>query len=346
MNQNKTELAVIENPKLTELIQKSGVELTKAEAHVSAFHPSLFRLSELSRPLADLDKTNPTIEHAKTARENRLGIVKIRTGAESVKDELKKVVLAEGNLIQSAFNLVKDACVLTESEYEQIEKHQERIEAQKRAELKEARIILLAPFETDTEFLPLDIMDEERFQALLSKEKEAFEAVKAKRDQDEKDRIKAEQEAELARLAEIEAEKQRQAERDAENEKLIKEAELREKEFERQRAEQKKLDWATAKLAEDKQKEINDLKAKQNAAELQAENERLAKIAEQQEKDAAAKAKLLAPDKEKINALFISIRDFQFPECKTAEAKQIIIDVQEGMKIILAGIKDKSSKLK
>lgn len=222
------ELAVIENTKLTELIQKSGVELTKAEAHVSAFHPALFELSELSRPLAGLDKVNPSSEHARIARENRLKIVKIRTGSESIKDERKKVLLAESNLIQSAFNLVKDACILTESEYEEIEKHQERIEAQKRAELKQSRIALLEPFETDTEYLPLDIMDEERFQALLIREKEGFEAVTAKRKQDEADRVAAEKKAEEDRLAEIEAENKRQIERDAENERLKKEAEIKE----------------------------------------------------------------------------------------------------------------------
>jgi len=249
-----TEIAVVENTKLTELAQKSGIELTKAEAHVSAFHPAFAELSELSRPLATLDKENPTADHARIARENRLKIVKIRTGSESIKDERKKVLLAEGNLIQSAFNLVKDACILTESEYEEVEKHQERVEAQKRAELKSARIALLAPFETDTEFLPLDIMDEEKFQALLSREKESFEAVKAKREQDELARIEAERKAEEARLAEIEAEKQRQIERDAENERLKKEAEIREAELAKERAE-------AAKIAEAKQAEIDKANA-------------------------------------------------------------------------------------
>ena len=275
-----TEIAVVENTKLTELAQKSGIELTKAEAHVSAFHPAFAELSELSRPLATLDKENPTADHARIARENRLKIVKVRTGSESIKDERKKVLLAEGNLIQSAFNLVKDACILTESEYEEIEKAEERREKARLQELKETRIALLLPYETDTEFLPLDIMDEERFQALLSKEKEAFEAVKAKREQDEKDRIEAERrleeierlrweradlikpyysffkddgtvklgelsseefEAVLSDLkSQFEAEKKRQAERDAENERLKKEAEIREAELAKERAEREK----------------------------------------------------------------------------------------------------------
>jgi len=329
-----TEIAVVENTKLTELAQKSGIELTKAEAHVSAFHPAFAELSELSRPLATLDKENPTADHARIARENRLKIVKIRTGSESIKDERKKVLLAEGNLIQSAFNLVKDACILTESEYEEVEKHQERVEAQKRAELKSARIALLAPFETDTEFLPLDIMDEEKFQALLSREKESFEAVKAKREQDEKDRIEAERKAEEARLAEIEAEKQRQIERDAENERLKKEAEIREAELAKERAE-------AAKIAEAKQAEIDKANAEADrirkeleAKQLAEENERLAKIAEQEEKEAAAKALLKAPDQEKVKAFFVQFTALQFPELQSEAGKAMAVRVNEALAIV------------
>ena len=65
LKETTAEIAVFENPKLSEIIKKSGVELTKAEAHVSAFHPALKELSELSRPLALLDKENPSDEHAK-----------------------------------------------------------------------------------------------------------------------------------------------------------------------------------------------------------------------------------------------------------------------------------------
>jgi len=333
-----TEIAVVENTKLTELAQKSGIELTKAEAHVSAFHPAFAELSELSRPLATLDKENPTADHARIARENRLKIVKVRTGSESIKDERKKVLLAEGNLIQSAFNLVKDACILTESEYEEIEKHQERVEDQKRAELKSNRIALLEPFETDTEFLPLDIMDEDKFQALLAREKESFEAVKAKREQDEKDRIEAERKAEELRLAEIEAEKQRQAERDAENERLKKEAEIREAELAKERAEREKQIEAerkeAARIAAEKQAEIEELKKKQDAIDLQIENERLSKIAEQEEKEAAAKALLKAPDQEKVKAFFVQFTALQFPELQSEAGKRMEANVKEALAIV------------
>lgn len=341
------EIAVIENPKLTEIIQKSGVELTKAEAHVSAFHPALKELAELSRPLAGLNQDDPT--HAKIARENRLKLVKVRTGAESIKDDRKKLLLAESNLIQSAFNLVRDACTLTESEYEEIEKAEERREKARREVLKSERIALLAPYETDTEYLPLDIMDEDKFQALLSREKEAFEAVQAARVKAEADRVEAERLAEQKRLEEIEAEKVRQAERDAENERLKKEAEIREAELAKERIENEKKLAAeraeAAKIAEAKQAEIEELKKKQDAIDLQIENERLAKIAEQEQKEAAAKALLLAPDKEKVKVFFAQFTALRFPELESGAGKAMAIRVTEALQIVRKVIIEDSKTL-
>lgn len=362
-----TEIAVVENTKLTELAQKSGIELTKAEAHVSAFHPALADLSELSRPLATLDKENPTAEHARIARENRLKIVKIRTGSESIKDERKKVLLAEGNLIQSAFNLVKDACILTESEYEEIEKHQERVEAQKRAELKANRIALLAPFETDTEFLPLDIMDEEKFQSLLAREKESFEAVQAKRIQDEKDRVEAERIEEERQLALKEIERLRLERSDLikpyysffKDDGSVKLGELTYEEFDavlvdlikqkdKEDLLQAKKDQELIQLKKDqeiKDQEIAELKKKQDAIDLANEIEKQKIIAEQQEKEAAAKALLKAPDQEKVKAFFVQFTALQFPELQSEAGKRMEANAKEALAIVKKVIIEDSKTL-
>ncbi len=345
MKQNQ-ELSLIENPKLDELVKQSGIELTKAESHVKAFHPSFSKLSELSRPLASLDKESPTKEHALIARENRLGIVKIRTGAESIKEERKRVLLAEGNLIQSAYNLVKDACIVTESEYEEIEKYQERKQKEEQAKIKESRLLLLAPFEVDTEFLPLDIMDEEKFQTLLAKSKEAFEAVTAQRIKAEQDRIEAERIAEEKRIAEELAEQERIKQQAIENERLKKEAEAREKELAKERAEAEKKAKEQEAILKSEREAREKIEAELRTKQEQEELEKQQAIAEQQEREAQAKASLLAPDKEKINELFKQIRDFTFPQCQTEEAAAIINDIREGFKIILQGIKDKSNTLK
>jgi len=350
----KTEIALIANPKLDEIVQKSGVELTKAEAHVKAFHPALSEIAELSRPLANLSLENP--DDAKIARDCRLKLVKVRTGAESIKDDRKKVLLAESNLIQSAFNLVKDACILTESQYAEIEKAEERREALRRETLKAERVELLSKFEVDTTYLPLDLMDDDQFENLLASEKEKFEAVIAARAKAEADRIEAERLAEEQRLAEIEAEKKRQAERDAENARLKKEADEREKQIEAERlANEKKLAEAkaesdrieaerekqlaeerkeAAKIAAQKQAEIDELKKKQDAIDLQIENERLAKIAEQEAKDAAAKALLLAPDKEKVKAFYLTFQSLKFPDLESDAGKKMSARVNEALDVV------------
>ena len=50
-------------------------------------------------------------------------------------------------------------------------------------------------------------------------------------------------------------------------------------------------------------------------------------------------------DKEKINDLYIRIRDFTFPECDDEEMKQLVSEVKEGFKIILKGIKNGTKKI-
>jgi len=237
----KTELAVIpEQAKLDELIKASDIELTKAEEHVKAFHPLLAELGELSRPLADLDKENPTAGHALIARETRLKLVKVRTGAETVKDDRKKILLIEGNFIQAAYNLVKGACELTEAEYMAIEKHQERIESERKSKLSESRKVLLEPFEVDTTYLPLTEMADDVFAQLLADSKLLFET-----------KIKIAQEAELAR---IEAEK-------AEAERLAEVQKIEVERIEAQRIENEKLKAEAEKLQKQEIEKIKKLEA-------------------------------------------------------------------------------------
>lgn len=188
MKSKEEKLPAIKNDEVSELIKKSGVELTKAEAHVSAFSEKFAELYELSRPLAGLNKKNPSKEDVKIARENRLKLVNTRKRSEDIKNERKKVILVEEKLIQSTFNLIKDACTLTEAEYEDVEKHHERIEAAKREELKEKRIDLLLPYGVEIQFLPLDTMDDETFEKLLLNEQEKYQAVQELRERQEKER--------------------------------------------------------------------------------------------------------------------------------------------------------------
>lgn len=360
-----TELAVIpEQEKLNELIKTSDIELTKAEAHVKAFHPSLAELGELSRPLADLDKENPTAGHALIARETRLKLVKVRTGAETVKDDRKKILLIEGNFIQAAYNLVKGACELTEAEYMAIEKHQERIESERKSKLSESRKVLLEPFEVDTTYLPLTEMADDVFNQLLADSKLLFE-TKIKIAQDaELARIEAEK-AEAERLAEVQrVESERIEAQRVENERLrsqeIEQAKIRKIEVEKyeaaiqhQRKEQAIKDAATeaesnrlAKIAQDAKAESDklaaELQAKKDAEELAHQKEKERIEAEESERKAADKA----PDVDKLRKLYRDVQAFQIPEFTSKEGKKIGTEFQEGLNILLDTIKVSAEKLK
>lgn len=355
-----TEIAVVEvlQPELLEVAKSSGVIITEAQAIGLRFAPFMKTVNEISLKIAELDPENVTEESAKLARRLRLDLVENRgtKGLETVHKELKQESLVKGRLIDNYRNIVLSSSEMSESIAEKIEKHQERVEAKRREELKTTRIDLLAPFETDTEFLPLDIMDEEKFQALLAREKESFEAVKAKRESDELARIEAERKEEEARLAEIEAEKQRQAERDTENERLKKEAEIREAELAKERAEREKQIEAerkeAARIASEKQAEIDKANAEADrirkeleSKQLAEENERLAKIAEQEEKEAAAKALLKAPDQEKVKAFFVQFTALQFPELQSEAGKRMEANVKEALAIVKKVIIEDSKTL-
>jgi hypothetical protein len=356
-----TELQIVEQPELVAVVKKSTIELTKAQAHAAAFSPFMIQYHELAAVLSDLDKTNPTAEDAKKAREARLKMVKIRTGSEAIKDERKAIMLIESNLIQDLFNVVKNTCALTEAEFMAIEKHQERIEAERLEKLAESRIALLSPYGEINQFVDLKAMDEETFAKYLSNERLSFETRKQQEEKAEQDRIAAEKQAEADRLAKIEAEKKEQERIKAENEKLRLEAEAKEKELAAERKKQAEAEAERQRLAKieadkqakiqaEKDAEIAKLKAEQEA-ERQRKEKELAKEkarieAEEADKRAKEKAALLAPDKEKINLLFVQIRDFAFPDVQTDEAKKIVSDVKESFGFLMSAIKEQAKLLK
>lgn len=344
------ELTVIEQPEFTEVVSKSKIEPTKAQEHAMAFAPLMIQYHELAVVLSDLDKVNPTPEHAKKAREARLKMVKIRTGSEDIKDERKSIILIESNLIQDLHNVVKNTCALTEAEFMAIEKHQERLEADRLEKIAENRIKLLEPYGEVNQFVDLKSMDEETFQKYLSNEKLAFETREAQAKKAELDRIEAEKKADAERLAKIESDRIEQERIKKENEELRLANEVKEKELAKEREIQAKKDKEAKAEQDKKDAEIAKLKAEQEAEkvrkekELEAEKARIE--AEESEKLAKEKSALLAPDKEKINLLYVAIRDFSFPETQTPEATKIITDIKESFDFLLKMIKESAKSLK
>lgn len=353
---------------LNTAIKDTKIEHSKAEQHALAFAPSMQEYLSYAEIIKGLNRENPTDTDAKIARENRLKLVKVRTNAEGIKDLRKEGIRAEGDLIQALFNVVKNSCLVTETEFTEIEKHQERLEEKRQADLAALRIELLAVFGTDTTYLPLGIMTDEQFTRLLENETLAFNAWKAQAEKAEADRIETERLAEEARQAQIKKDAEEREAQRLENIRLQKENEAKEAELEKERqeraAEAKRLsdiadkERADTKIAADKL-------AKENEAKL-AEQNRIAAIELQKQKDAAdklaaelkekqdveekiladKKAAELAPDKDKINALYLAYKNVELPICDSKEADELISKVTEKVRELLMFIKTEAKNLK
>lgn len=298
---------------LEKIVSESGLQINEGAEIKSAYLPMLTSFAEVIEKSAAINAETPTKQDEKLASELRKKLVKIRTSAEDVKDSRKKIYLIKGNLEQASFNVIKNSCLLAEDSLRNIEEYSERIEAEKKAQLKIQRTALLSEYCDNPEMYPLADITQVAFDDLLNgfklqkeaKEKAELERIEAERllaEQKEKDRIAYEAEQERIRV---------------ENEKLKKEAELKEKEL------QKERELAAKKLAEEKekaQKEADKLRA-ENDAKLKAEKERADKISAElkAKQDAELKAKkeadeleakriadekkaAKAPDKEKLKA--------------------------------------------
>lgn len=354
-----------------------GLEEKKAGQIEKSFLPKQVEIDAYSEQYSTVITKELNTETFKEARELRLKLVKVRTGIAEIHKVEKAFFLASGKYVDALKNKLTAPIEQMEEKLKEIEEYEKRMEAERKAALKAERILAFEPYGTDTSFLPLDEMTEEQFKGQLDIAKAAFEKKqederKAEEERVEREKKEAEERAEQVRLDRLENERRviiapyaqfnsgnsdlrlmpesdfdallsslqsAKSDYDKEQEKIRLENERLKKEQERKEAEAKAEQERLAKIAADEKAKADAL-AKEKA-------EREAK--EKADKEAEAEAerlKQLAPDKDKINALFIAIRDFQFPEVESPEAKKIVSEVQDGMKIILTGIKNLSKELK
>lgn len=291
--------------------QNNSIEITKAQAIAGKFAETMTYVNQVSPALSTLNADTPTTTDSQKARELRLGLVKNRTQAEKIKNELKRGLIDEGKLIDGLFNVVSNSSKMLETKLESIEKHVELQEKIRKEELRVKRSEELAALEVDSTFYQLGEMSEESYQQLLSSSKISYDLKVAERKRIEEERI-AQEKAEAERRQKIEEENKILKAKLEEQAKIDAEKKVKE-EAERQRvlAEQKAKDDEIAKLkqeadakAEAERKRIADEQAK-------VEAERLKKA--EQDKEA-----LLAPDKEKVKKYFEMIKSVEKPMLKDA----------------------------
>jgi hypothetical protein len=363
----ENKLVKLEKTELVKLVEKSGIEPQTATAVTDNYQKFFIELGNVQDSAGKINFDNPTQIDEKIARDLRLTTVKIRTAAETLKDERKKTYLLRGNLEQSTYNLIKDACKLTEDTFLQVEKAREIAEKKRKEELRIQRTEKIAEYVENVNIYPLGEMSENDFDNLLI----GFQVAKEKKIQEEK-------QAEQKRLAEIEAEKQRQLEIKKENERLKKEAAEkeaalkierekieREKEIERKKqaeilAKQKEESDRIAKIEAEKQAKIQaELKAKAEKErierekiekELKEKEEAEKKLKEEtelkeKERRAAEKKAKNAPDKEKLLVFANYLLTMERPEMNTQETSAIMTNVNQLLYKVSEYIKEKTAQL-
>lgn len=337
----QTEVAVIELPKELEVLNTPNLGLSKDKAteHLVAFAPFMSQLTELSSGLEGINFTEPTNEDAKKAREIRLAMVKVRTGAEKVKDERKKTILQEGNLIQSAFNFIKSACEMKEKSLVEVEQFRAKIEEERKARITAERMTKLAEVECNTDAKLVGDMTDETFEQFLLGAKTSYErkkederkAEEARLEAERKNRVRSERNDEvrflsylmttgealqdLAELDQVSYEAllntllERKQKDEAEKERIRLEKEEAEKqlEAERQKAAQiaKEAEEKLQKEREEAQAKLREAEEARKKAEAEAkrlETERIAKEKEEAERLAREEKERKAAERKAKNA--------------------------------------------
>ena len=343
------EIVKIETTQLEEVVKNSGLALNEGEEIKTAYLPFLVRLAEIQNQASKINFENPAALDEKISRELRLATIKVRTDAEKLKDEQKRVDLLRGKVKQDSYNLIASSCKLAEEVFFNVEKARELAEKKRKEQLRIDRSEKLSPYCENLNFYALGEMTEDQFNDLYTGLRTTHEA-----------KIEAEKKAEEKRLAEIEAERKRQEAIRLENERLKKDAEEKERlaEIERQKnakilADQKaKADKERAELLANAEKERKEkerleaeIKAKKDADEKARRETELKIEAEKKAKALAEKKAKLAPDKDKLLIFMQAINDLPRPEVKSIEAAEIATNANSYLVKVANFIKENADKL-
>ena len=279
-----------------------GLEATEAAKVESVFVPMLAKMNELEAEFNEVLALPIEPTTIQKAHALRLKYVKVRTGTAEIHKTAKAYYLAGGKFVDAWKNAQAFTSQGKEAKLEEIEKHFERLEAARKAKLKEERSALIVGLCETPEIYPVSEMSQPAFDQLL----QGLTLAKQQKEN-------AERKAEEDRIAKEKAEAEERERIRLENERLKAEAVERERLAKEERERQEKiLAEERAKAEAERQQaraEREKAEAAQKAIEVRARKEREAaelKAWAEREKQ----AKLLAEQKAKSEA-----------EKKTAEEK-------------------------
>jgi DNA repair exonuclease SbcCD ATPase subunit len=316
-----------------------GLKENEVQPIEAAFMPKIIEREALMEIYESLITQELTPELCTQAKSLRLKFVKVRTGISDIHKTQKAYFLAAGRFVDAWKNKETLPGEQAEEVLENIEKHFENIERERKNKLRDERLAELSKYEMDGSLMLLGEMKDEVWINFLAGAKLQYEQKK-----------EAERKAEEERLAAIEAEKKRQKEIRLENERLKKEREELEKaqeaerkkmEAEKVKAEKARRDAEAKMLAQakadrekleaaraEKEKAEAELRQKREAEDNARKESEARAIAEEKSRIAAEKARAAAPDKIKLQQLASDIKNLPLPELKTAEANAILSAVK------------------
>ena len=212
----------------------TGLPEEKEKYVRSQFEAYLTQFKEWKEKIQGLEVNSvEDTENMALAKQARLALVKVRTAAEKVKQNLKADILKEGRVIDTIYNFIVDNIKPLEAELLEKESFAARLEEQRIVNMEAARKTELGQY-TDVSLYNLRELTEENYQLLLSTSKSSYEnRLRIAEIEAENARLKAEAEA---KEREAEAERQRiEAEKQAALAKAAEEEKARQMEIERLR---------------------------------------------------------------------------------------------------------------
>ena len=292
----------MENALVKVSAQDFGLQSTEAAKVEAVFLPMLAKMNELETEFNEIVSLPIEPTTIKKAKELRLRYVKIRTGTAEIHKGAKEYYRKGGLFVDAWKNAQAFASQGKEQKLEDIEKHFERLEAERKAKLKEERLIKLISLCDTPEMYPLESMSDAAFDHLLNGMKLAKQA---KEDSERK--------AEEDRIAKEKADQEEQERIRLENERLKKEAEIAE--IERKRQEQL-LEEERAKAEKERKRAVEEKAAIEEAA--RKEREAIESKARKEKEAAEALAKA---EKEKSMAAQRAIEEKARKEREELERK-------------------------
>lgn len=310
------------------ILTEQNVGQENAKKLIEAFGAPFEEAGEILSTYKELEVTShKQVTKMQEARDKRLALKKIRTGVENRRKELKEDALKAGRAIDAVARYVKDTIQPAE-EYLQLQEDFAKIEAEKAAAQKKAeRIERLSPLVGDISFYNFEEMTDEQFENLITERTEARALAEKKRVEEAAEAKKAE-----------EAEAKRIADQAKENARLKKEADEKAAAQKKIDAENEKKLQAERDKAAAERKKREELEAEQRRKDKEAAD---AKVTE----EAAEKAKLLAPDKEKLLAYAKALSEVPVPMLVSAEAQAIMNNARTYVNTVSEKMAEKAETL-